>query len=214
MKQIAIFILFSLFILTSIKSFGNDQAETYYNKGMRLIESRMWEEAEKALSKAIELNKKFDAAYNARGGVRIQLNNLEGALEDLSMAIEIDPYFENALTNRGSVWVAKGDYEKAKSDFETVLRFNPNSISALYNRGHAHVKLGQEFHLAVADYLRILDLDPYHEGARNNLTLTRQAISQRSERCLQNFEKLVDIFTPPEPPPMSLLDFLNPFKRW
>ena len=180
MKQITLFILSSFFILTSIKSFGNNQAENHYNKGMRLIESRMWEEAEKALNKAIELNKKFDAAYNARGGVRIQLGNLEGALEDLNMAIEIDPYFENALTNRGN----------------------------------AHVKLGQELHLAVADYLRVLDLDPHHEGARNNLSLTRQAISQRSARCLQNFTELADFLTPPEPPPMSLWDIFNPFKKW
>ena len=224
MKQTALLILFS--VLISGGSFGNPPSEGYhekerkriaaenhYHQGMMRAEAGMLEEADKKLSEALRLNPNLADAYKDRGAVRLKLNNPEGALEDLNQALKIAPSSEGALLNRGVVWTAMEDYEKAKKDFEAVLRLNPNSINALYNQGNAHVKLGQEFHLAVADYQRVLDLDPHHEGARNNLTITRRFISQQSERCFRNFTELANFLTPPEPPPMSFWDFLNPFKK-
>ena len=213
MRQIITLLTFHFFVLIPIKSFGNDSAENFYNSGMRLIQAGMWQEAEQKLRQAIESDPDFADAYNVRGVVRINLNNYEGALTDLDTAITLAPNYDAAFTNRGTIWVAKGDYEKAKRDFDTALQLNPQSINALYNRGNAHVKLGKAYHLALADYQTVLALDPQHKDARNNLKLTKQAISQSENNRLDldELERLTKIFTPPEPP--SIWSCLNPFKK-
>lgn len=81
MKQISGLLVFFLFVLIPTKSFGNPQAEKLYNQAIQLIEQvetedhqtryyidpeymGPWEEAEKKLSRAIELNPSFGAAYS------------------------------------------------------------------------------------------------------------------------------------------------------
>ena len=78
MKAAITLLVFLFFTLIHIESFGNNQAQNYYAKGMKLVKAEMWQGAEKRFSQAIESNPNFDDAYNARGIVRIHLNDKKG----------------------------------------------------------------------------------------------------------------------------------------
>lgn len=206
MKQLIILLM--IIFLIPITAFGTtDQSPDFFNKGMKFHQSGFHQEAEIQFNKAIELNSKFEEAYNARGIIRIYLKNYEEALTDFNTAIKLNPKYDAAFSNRGTVWTIKGDYAKAKENFDMALQLNPQSAKAFFNRGNAHIKLNQNYLAAIEDYKKALALDPNYEDARKNMELINKEIKKNGE----NFIKLAELLTPPDPPPTFLQSCLNAF---
>jgi tetratricopeptide (TPR) repeat protein len=64
-------------------------------------------------TKALELEPNFDKAYYARGGVRYDLNDKQGAIEDFSKAIAVNPDYADAFFRRGLVQADLGARQEA-----------------------------------------------------------------------------------------------------
>ncbi len=102
-------------------SFSESESQSDYSKGIQFAQAERWEAAEKKFTQALSLEPNFDDAYNARGAVRIYLNNYEEALKDFDTAIKLYPNYILAFNNRGIVWTILGDYDKARKDYEETL---------------------------------------------------------------------------------------------
>ena len=129
-----------------------------YNKGLKLIDQRRFEEALDMFDYAIQINPSFAHAYANRGLTVLMLrDDRKSALADFSKAIELNPELAYVYSNRGNVHADLGQLEEALSDQNKAIELDPRYINALNNRASLYLKLG-EFENAKRDVERAQSL--------------------------------------------------------
>ena len=83
------------------RNIDNLSATEWFEKGYKLDESGNYTDAEKAYSKAIELNPQYASAYINRGVAYDKLGNYQQAIKDYNKAIELNPQEAGFYYNRG-----------------------------------------------------------------------------------------------------------------
>jgi len=73
----------------------------------------------------IDINPRRPVAYNGRGSVLLELNQLDRALQDFDKAIELNPKEIAPYNNRGVVFERKGDTERAIAEYRRALELAP-----------------------------------------------------------------------------------------
>ena len=91
------------------------------------------QEAEAALSKAIELKPNFAEAHSNLGNILKDLGKLQEAEAALSKAIELNPNFAEAYSNLGSVLNHLGKLEDAELYARKAIELNPDFAEAHKN---------------------------------------------------------------------------------
>ena len=124
------------------RNIDNLNATEWFEKGYELDISGNYTDAEKAYSKAIELNPRDSVAYYNRGNAYYKLGNYQQAIKDYNRAIELNPQYANAHYNRGTAYSNIGDYQQAIKDYNKAIELNPQYEKAYYNRGVTYAKLG------------------------------------------------------------------------
>ena len=124
--------------------------------------------------KVIALDPRNDAAYVARGTVRVELGDLDGAIADCTRAIELDPTKALAFLIRGNARFYKNDGEGAIADYARAIELDPPQAVGYYNRGLAKAELGDQDG-AIADYTRAIELRPRYPEALQNRGRARQS---------------------------------------
>lgn len=82
---------------------------------------------------------------------------------------------------RGHSFLRLGERTNALDDFTVAIRLEPRSAAAYSNRAKAYVD-AQEFHLAIADYEKAVELNASDRGAKNELDLLRAPSKSRMEK--------------------------------
>jgi tetratricopeptide (TPR) repeat protein len=131
----------------------------FLHKGNAFIDSKDFENAIAAYTKAIELDPKYAMAYYNRGNAYRALGKREQTITDYSKAIELDPKYVYAYNNLGAVYRSLGKNEQAIADFNKAIELNPKDAYAYSNRGNAHRALGKN-EQAIADFNKAIELDP------------------------------------------------------
>ena len=119
-----------------------------YARGISLINSPGKEkEAEKALSKAIDLYDKHSQAYERRGFVNYQLQKWHDAERDFGKAIALDAENSLAYYGRARIKVRKGKTTEALTDLElaikTSLALQDIHWSARRLKAECHIQMKQ-----------------------------------------------------------------------
>jgi superkiller protein 3 len=107
----------------------------YYQKAIAQKKLNKDTESVSTLQKAIELNPKFDIAYNALGGSYFKLNNMEEAIKSFEKVIEISTnkklkdqvkeYIARSYAKLGNNALAEGSSDKAVQYFtKAIENFN------------------------------------------------------------------------------------------
>ncbi len=110
-------------------------------------------------SEAIRLKPDFAKAFNNRGVVRRQREDVEGALEDFNEAIRLQSELAEPFLNRGFERVVRRDFEGALEDFNEAIRLQPDMAEAFNNRGLIrHMKGDPDG--ALEDYNEAIRLQP------------------------------------------------------
>ena len=119
-------------------------------------------------NKAIRIDPDFFMAYNNRGVVWRNKEELEHALDDFNKALEIVKFSEVAQTNRGIVWNMKGEIDKALGDFDASIDINPSYATARTCRGEIQYRMGR-YSEAIKEYEMALEIDRFLYEVHNNL---------------------------------------------
>jgi len=143
------------------QNIDNLSATEWFERGYEQYISGIYIEAEKAFSKAIELNPRLAMAYNNRGNAYSNLGNDQQAIRDYNKAIELNPQLAMAYNNRGNAYFKLDNYQQAIKDFNKAIELDPQLAMAYNNRGNAYVKLGN-FHQAIEDFNKAIELDPQY----------------------------------------------------
>jgi protein O-mannosyl-transferase len=93
--------------------------QAHYNIAFEFHKQDKDQPALAELSRAIELNPNFAAAYRSRGLLKMHHDDPGGALADLNRAIQLDPHNALAYACRGYANYLVGDLQDALSDFRT-----------------------------------------------------------------------------------------------
>ena len=92
-----------------------------------------WENAEKELKEAIQLDPNFLYAHSLLANVYVDSNRLPQALASLEAFVTNNSDNLGALISLGQMYLKNGESEKAKKTYEKILTLSPNSIVALNN---------------------------------------------------------------------------------
>jgi tetratricopeptide (TPR) repeat protein len=80
---------------------GNEQASTFYNRGLAKEKTENWQGALKDYTKSIALQEDFVKAYIQRGNLYFKQKKYEKALQDYTKSILLDDTNANTFYNRG-----------------------------------------------------------------------------------------------------------------
>jgi tetratricopeptide (TPR) repeat protein len=142
--------------LTLAKGNAKQQVQQRYDKSIKELSAFEWLEsgyknhmqgdfkaAIADYTKAIELNPKFDLAYNNRGITYHILGKYNEALVEYSKSIELNPQNADAYLNGGMTYHALGKYNEALVQYNKSIELNPQNAYAYECRGMAYHALGK-----------------------------------------------------------------------
>jgi len=152
--------------------------------GIAEYEKGNCQEAIEYYNKGLEARSDDSCLFNNRGLAYYSLEQYNKAVSDYTKAIELRPDFVDAYYNRGLAYFRKGSSynveprKKGISDFTKVIELQPDNADAYYNRAviyteqihyhHKYTTIPPKFpskdmdyyNKALADYTRVLDIDP------------------------------------------------------
>ena len=116
-------------------------------------------EALAALSKAIELDRKNEAALRDRGAIQADRNELDAAEADFTAALALDARDAAAWKLRGRERALRLQLADAVSDFAQAIALDPGDADAWTDRGHALLQR-EDAPAAFSDFAKAIELDP------------------------------------------------------
>jgi len=138
----------------------------YYNSGVLLAEMNRKEEAEVAISKAIEIKSDDPRYLLARATINYEIGNYEKSLIDLNQLIKVNKKVASKDKNfgieayiyRGNIHFEMNNHQEAVSDYSIVLEAMPNKPDILFNRGNSYIFLG-DYKKAIPDFTQYINID-------------------------------------------------------
>jgi lipoprotein NlpI len=149
--------------------------------------------ADDHFSNLIKSNPQDATALFARGRIRFDKGDKDGAIADLDQGLKLMPNSE-ALTIRGFAWKRKGDKEKAMADFDEAIKLNPKEALAWRVRGATWASKG-DYKQAIDQYSESIRLDPenpeslHHRAVmlsanpNDELRNGKQAVADATKAC-------------------------------
>ena len=134
--------------------------ESYFEKGLRLLEAREFAGAVDQFDSALKLGLGDMAGiYLCRAMALAGLGQWEAAEGSVNAALEIEPYLAAAYNERGNIRRLQRQHEAAISDYTTAIHIEPDYALAFFNRALVY-EAGRQKEQAEADLTRALRLDP------------------------------------------------------
>jgi len=112
-------------------------AKIYTELGLIYIQQKRPELAQLVLAKAIELDPKDPAIYNAFALLSMKQGRAQEAFQRFEQAVAIDEAYIDARFNKASVLLDAGDYARAKAELAAVVEKRPDDFDARVSLGVA-----------------------------------------------------------------------------
>jgi TolB-like protein/Tfp pilus assembly protein PilF len=138
--------------------------------------------------KAIELDPNHAESHLSLATIKFYQNwDFEGAEASLGKALSLS--LNSSLINQVHGWflITKGDFEKAIEKMEESVLLDPLSLPLLCNLADAYGFAGR-FTEALAEYAKVLDLDPSFRRAYEGMGMIYLAMGE-SEKAIVELEK-------------------------
>ena len=173
------------------RNIDNLNATEWYEKGYGLGISGNNTDAEKAFSKAIELNPQYAHAYYNRGTIYGRIGNYQPAIKDFSKAIELNPQYADAYNNRGVAYGKIGNTQHAITDYNTAIVLNPQDAMFYFNRGIMYGKIGNT-QQEIKDYNKAIELNPQDAEVYFNRGVTYGGIGNY-QQAINDYSKAIEL---------------------
>jgi tetratricopeptide (TPR) repeat protein len=161
------------------------KAVEHYMKGIQRHQATDRAGAIAAYTKAIELDAEFADAYNNRGVVYLEQQNLDAALADFTKSLELGPSVA-AYNNRANLYFSQKKFPESIKDYSAAIDLKPLAESYI-NRGTAYWQTDQH-ELAFKDFERAVEMDP-KSGRAHLLRGLYYLRVGKSESAQQDFDK-------------------------
>lgn len=155
----------------------------------------VWKDTLTLFSDVIKKYPEAGIAYNNRGNVRRDQNDIQGAMEDYGKAIELN--YNDAYNNRGILRNRMNDYKNAIEDFNRALNGKADREIVYYNRGIAKLSL-RDFGGAAEDFSKAIEINPQYSDAYNNRGFVRYEKLSDLKGAIKDFDAAISL-SPTEP---------------
>ncbi|MBI2682802.1 MAG: tetratricopeptide repeat protein [Acidobacteriales bacterium] len=116
-----------------------------YNKlGIAQMSLAHYDEARKALERAIKLDPMMSEAYNNLGVVQYYWKNYRGAIKNYKKAIALDDDSASFHSNLGTAYFARKEYEAASKEYARAIEIDPEIFNRTSRAGVAMRYTGPE----------------------------------------------------------------------
>lgn len=166
-----------------------DFAEVHNNLGILFTRQGKNNEAIEEYRKAIELKPSRVEFYNNLGNLLANQGRTAEAIPLFQKALEIEPENAKVHYNLANIAFAQGRWQEAIEHYQVALKEMPDSVHAHYQLGLALERRGQVA-AAEAQLQTVIELDPLHVTAKNNLAWL---LATSSEPSLRDGPKAVQL---------------------
>ena len=142
----------------SIIDENNYNASDWICKADALSESKMFDKALEAYSRAIELDPNNVDAYNKRAEAYKDLKEYDKAIEEYNRIISLQPNSAENYSNRGAAYAFSTQYEKAIEDYDRSLELE-QIWDTYFGKAMAFYRL-EQYDKAVRDFSEAIVLKP------------------------------------------------------
>ena len=108
-----------------------DNGDAMFRAGLAFAEAQRMQEAENALSIAVQRNPQLDRAWYNLGLLQVQKGDLVAGLTSLAKAEEVAPTVPDYPYAAATVHWQQGDRDAARAAAQRALAVNPNYAPAL-----------------------------------------------------------------------------------
>jgi tetratricopeptide (TPR) repeat protein len=122
----------------TVRLAGGANAKIYTELGLIYIQQKRLELAELVLAKAVELEPKDPAIYNALALLALKQGKAQEAFERFDRAASLDANYIDARFNKASVLLDAGDYPRAKTELTAIVEKRPEDYAAQVALGVAY----------------------------------------------------------------------------
>jgi len=187
-------ILVLLILFTAINA-NSQKLEKNFNRGYNLLLEEKNEEAEKYLTKALEIDNKYSNAYYNRGVARQRMEKYEDAAKDFNWVIsfsEIDSL--NFRANRNNSFIYRNIFKKNKLALNysnSALKFDSTSAGALHLHGLILHDL-EYYENAIMFFNKSLKVNPNNPDPYYDRAITKRKL-ERLEDALLDYNKVIEL---------------------
>ncbi len=139
-------------------------------------------ESLKLLDEAIEKNPKEPYSYSQRGFIKLNMNDLQGALQDYTQALKLDAQDADYWFNRAIVKEKMKDNAGALEDYTQAIKVREDYEKVWLNRGNLLHNMGKVKE-AVDDYTVAIRYHPEYGSAFYNRALAHQKLANPKDAC-------------------------------
>ncbi|HEY5948068.1 MAG TPA: tetratricopeptide repeat protein [Kofleriaceae bacterium] len=140
-------------------------ARIYTELGQIYIAQKRLELAQLVLAKALELDAKDPAVYNALALLAQRQGKAQEAFERYDQAVSLDASYIDARFNKATVLLDAGDYARAKTELAAIVEKKQEDYAAWVSLGVAHRGL-KEFPEARKAFERVIKEAPKRSSPR------------------------------------------------
>lgn len=130
--------------------------------------------------KADSINGDSYGLCNNIGNIYSEKKDFDSAEKYYLRALALNPEYPKALNNLANIYFKKGNMKKAEELYVYASEKDPGFIDPVLNLGHLYF-ISEHYDEAVIKYKRVLELDPNHEQARNNLNIIENRLAGQKE---------------------------------
>ena len=142
--------------ISATSALAPKDAKKAYDKGFNEIKKSKWENAEKELSKAVEVYPKYAAAWYQLGVAQQAQANLEGARKSYAQALAADAKFVSPYQQLALLAARDNNWKDVAFETDRLLKLNPIDFPQAW------------FYNALANY-HLQNLDVAEKSARQGL---------------------------------------------
>lgn len=137
-------------------------------------------EVQAAIEKARQNPDDFDAQIKA-AELYYQIQRFEGSIEFLKRANELQPENYDVMVNLGNAFFDASKYEDAEKTYAKALTKKPGDLNVRTDMGLTFVfRENPDYDRAIKEFTQVLDTDPSHIQALQNLTV---AYTKKSDKA-------------------------------
>lgn len=174
------------------------QCRQLSQQGLRACEQNDLPRAEALLARAVEACPVDAEARRRYAKVLWQRNKQEQAMSQLEEALRISSEDAELLAHAAEMRLSLGENSLAGELADRAIDFDPKNPSAWAARGRVRRRQGK-LHEALADFHRVLGLEPEHRGAMQEIAEVYQEL-HRPQQALAAWQLLCDTYAPGEEP--------------
>jgi len=120
-----------------------ESARAWFYYGGALEHRSRYEEAERAMLKALELRPEYSEPYLTLGTIAVRRGDYARGEDCLKKAISFGPLNAKAYTNLGTLYAMTRNYEEALKQFKTALGIRPQLVDVQLNLAQCYLDLGR-----------------------------------------------------------------------